>query len=207
MTVYTGQTASLYLSGTPVTLTAEATTEIGSTHKIYQITNTAKQTLDRKTAYVVETSPDNSTWSTAGATTYTVEPLTGTVTFASANAPGTHVRISGKYRPLTEFANGKEWGLSIDANMLNCTTFKSTWKQQTIGTKEGSVTFSQFYSDSYFLDNLGTECVACLWVDETNRKGYKAYVYVKSDAIKTPNDDLITEDVSFDVDCNIVAIY
>lgn len=121
MSATAGWKARVRIPGVAVALTNEATTANGARTQ-YQITNTAKRVLDPQLAVVVQTSPDGSTWSTAAG--YTLNRLTGTVIFPSAQAAGTQIRIaSGSYLPLSTVAGAKGYTWTITAQQLDASDF------------------------------------------------------------------------------------
>lgn len=98
MTVRPRRLGGLSVGGTPVSMTDEATTDLGA-HTAYQITATTKRAIDPLTAVTVKVNG-----STAGATTYAVDYAHGIITFAVAQNPAHPVVVSGKYVPVYEFA-------------------------------------------------------------------------------------------------------
>lgn len=201
MSVFTGQTASVYVTGTPLTLTSEATTDVGALHTTYQITNAAKRVVNRDYAVLVEQSPSPySVWTTVPSTNYTFKHLSGQVVLTSAIGATDHIRISGQYLPLSIAGNATDWALTMDANLVTTTVLHSSWKSQQAVVKEGTVKFSQFYADSSFFVLVGTKLVVILWIDETNGIGYRTYCWLKNDSIKVMEEDVIKEDLNFDVD-------
>lgn len=101
------------VSGTAVSMTAEATTLVTGT--TYQITNTAKRVLDPSVAVVV-----NDAGSPVSAT---VDYLFGTVTLASS--PGGAVTVTASYLPVATIGECKSVDLSISIDLGDITSFDS----------------------------------------------------------------------------------
>jgi hypothetical protein len=163
---------------------------------------------DSTDAVLVENSTDSGvTWNTVNASLYTIDYLQGTVIFGSANLSSVEVRATGYYVPISLVANAYEWDLSIDANLISTTLLGATWKSQVSGLKSGTVKFSQYWQDNFYFTNLGTRYLIVMLVDNANYKGYIAYGWQKNDSVNVVNDDVIKEDVNFDVDNSIEALY
>lgn len=123
MSATAGWKARVRVPGAAVAFTNEATTANGARTQ-YQITNTAKRVFDPQIALAVQTSPDGTTWTTAGAALYTINRLTGTIIFNAAQAVGTQVRFStGSYLPLSTVAGAHGYSFTITAGQLDASDF------------------------------------------------------------------------------------
>lgn len=122
MGVVAGWKGRVRVAGAPLVFTNEGTTANGGRTQ-YQISNAVKRVFDPQVAITVQTSPDGATWT--GATGYTLNRLTGTVSFAVPRAVGTQVRMSGQYLPLTSAAGSKGFSYTITATQLDGSDFDS----------------------------------------------------------------------------------
>lgn len=104
---FAGYTVDILKSGTPTTLTAEATSLVST--RIYQITNTAKRVLDPATAVTVL---DNAVAVSAANIEY-IDYLFGIVKFISSYTPTTPITITGKYLPMTVMAKYRNFSLKM----------------------------------------------------------------------------------------------
>src|SRR5438105_10418011 len=92
-----GWKGQIFLAVSPsTTMTNELLTDSGA-HTTYNDATAAHADWDDSAATTVQTSPDGSTWTTALASTYVINYPIGQVVFNAANAPGTQVRVTGKY--------------------------------------------------------------------------------------------------------------
>lgn len=126
-----GHLAALKLTGIATALASEPCTHVtGSNYTQYQITAATKRALDLATAVVVEVDADGGgagAYADALATDYTVNPITGIVTFAVARPSVATVRIkSGKFLPLLTLAEANSLKLSFSRELLEATTFEDT---------------------------------------------------------------------------------
>lgn len=120
------------ISGAPVAMVAEATTATGNIS--YQITNAAKRVLDRDTA------PTVLDGGVATGEAYTVNYLTGTITFGTAEART--ITVTGKYLPMTVAAYANRMSRADEASVLDITKFNNTHRQKMVGLKSASGTLT-----------------------------------------------------------------
>lgn len=195
-----GIEGAVAIGGSPLAFTHEAlsTTDF----KNYTIANAVKSTWLGTLIPTIETSADGTTWVpvTSG---YKVYSLLGAISFVAEQSHTLLVRATGQYVPTTIVANATNWDFSIDLDTVDSTKFRSEWKTSVPTVKGGSGTFSQFYKDSYFVQALGGPLIIILYVDETS--GYKGLGQLKSDAIKSKVDDIVGEDIGFDISGAVVS--
>ena len=137
MSEVAGYSTQIKISGAATEMTGETTTTADDT--IYQITNAAKQVLDRDTAPTVldggvETVED-----------YTVNYLNGKITFAT-NDETRVITVTGKYLPMSVAAYANQMSRSDNCDMLDTTVFGDTHKSRMAGLKSASGTLTNFYS-------------------------------------------------------------
>lgn len=128
-----GYDTEIAIGGTPTTLTEEPTTRV-TANTVYRITDADRRVLDPDTPVVVEVDPDgDGNWEAAG--THTVDPYTGTVTFAADQGADALVRVSGKYVPLLALGTGRAVTLNRSRAALDCTVYGSAWESYIPGRK------------------------------------------------------------------------
>src|SRR4051812_23593935 len=116
MSANAGILCAVKLSGSGLSMTAEATTGTGNIS--YQITNTAKRVLDRAAAITVKD---------GGVTTvesYTVDRLQGKILFGSTAVRV--ITVDATYLPMTTIAEAKEFSFQTKNGMLEDTAFLDT---------------------------------------------------------------------------------
>lgn len=127
MAVSPAYSAVLKRQGTSTVYSNEATTKV-TANTVYRITDAAKRVQDPTFAPTVEVDADGAgggAYATAAAGTYTWDPLSGTVTFASDQGSAATVRVSGKYLPMLSIAEGTSYKINLSCNLLDKTTFDS----------------------------------------------------------------------------------
>ena len=198
MTVTAGYKSDVYITSTPsVSMTNEATTA-DATRELYTITDSLKRYWDDSAAFVIETSPDGTTWSAAAG--YTLQYVGGVVVFGSAQSVGTQIRVtSGKYFPFSKLANGTEWDISVDMNLVDVTKFGDVWKLQLPLQKSGSAKVNSYFVDGTFLSYLGSKMILILYVDATSTTRYETFAYLTNESIKTVATGVIEDDLSFEI--------
>lgn len=151
MAATAGKFIRLKMSGAAVAFTNEATTDAGD-HKSYQITNPAKRVFDPAIAVVVQRSTDGGVSWGAAVGAYTLNRLSGTVTFASANGVSDQIRFaSGSYLPMTTIAEGKSFSFSAKANYADDTAFGDTEIVRVQTQRMASGAIGMWWLDSSFL--------------------------------------------------------
>lgn len=136
-----GRKVVVRVSGAPLTLTNAATTADGGRLN-YQITNAAQRVLHPTAAMTVQTSPDGTTWSAAA--DFTLNRLTGTVSFTVARAVGTQIRVSGQYLPLAAVIEGTAATLALRALHVEPNQFGDTFVLRSQNQKDASGTITKW---------------------------------------------------------------
>ena len=194
MTTLSGSGASVLIaSGAAVSFTNEATTgNAGRT--AYAINDATKRYWDDTASFTVQTSPDGSTWTTATAGTYTVQHVGGIITFGSARAAGTQVRVSGSYFTTTTVGQASEWSLQLTLDTTEVSTFGSTFKVYlpTKTSATGSVT--EWWLDGTFAALMGSRIILSLG---TGAGRYEGYGYWNKESVKAATGDAISESLDF----------
>lgn len=142
-----GKNTLIKISGAPTTMTIEATTLI-TTGLVYQITNAVKQVLDPAAPPTVLVAG-----SAVSASTYTVNYLSGKITFKTS-ATRT-VTVTGKYLPMSIAAYANSMSNSRAVDVHDSTPFQATHKTRISGLKSASGTLTQFdVTDTTYTDAL-----------------------------------------------------
>lgn len=187
-------------TGPPAAFSALPMSDTGTTRITYQINDTTRRYWDNTVAPTVETSPDGVTWTVVN--DYTYQPLGGVVTFNTARAAGTQVRVSGSAYPMAEFAGFTAWSADMDADMLETTALNTASGAKTYipGTMSMSVSCDGFWQDSYFYSKLTDRAIAVvgLYVDAAGAH-YDAYTYVTKLGLAADAQKTIDESRDFTV--------
>jgi hypothetical protein len=206
-TVTEGHYAVLYVSGAAAALSnPEATT--GSTYT-WQITNAAKRVLD-PTYAVTESKTQTYTRSkTPAAGQFTVNRLTGTITYGSSQSAD--VGVSGKYLPMSALLYAKDFTLNVKPKVVDTTALcsdvapyqsKATTIRDingTIGTfftPDAAATFDPAITE-YFMGSIMNNSTFALKFYMSANYELLAWVKVDTDAIKANVGNLMEETVSF----------
>jgi hypothetical protein len=201
----TGYTADLFVTSTPsLTMTGEASTSPDLT--TYTITNAAKRYWDDGASVTYRTSTNGgSTWTGYLATNLVAPGATplaqcvgGKIIFSAAQPTATIVQVAGFYFPYSQCGQGHSWSLDIDSDVLDSTTFGSSWKQYTDGESGGSIKFERYAMDGYFLAalNAGAKIIVVAYVDASVLTRYDCYAYAKTDSVKADVKGLVEESLS-----------
>lgn len=201
MAAISGLLSAIYATSGASTAFADEAMTVGADLKTCTIITDIKRYWDPTVAVIVQTSTDSgATWTTAAASTYTVQSVGGIVTFASALSAGEEVRASGNYYPWSLIAEAHEWTLNLDADTLEATVFQDTWKEYKQGLRSGSATVKRYFADDHFLGYLSGPVILVLFVDYTNTIRYEGYARLKKDAVTAAVKDLIGESLDLDFD-------
>ena len=146
-TITAGYHAIIYASGTAATLTNEVCTNL-SAHKVYQITAASKQVLSP--TYAVTTN---------GTGNFTVNRLTGTLTFAADQTANEPITVSGKYLPMGQLLYAKDFSLSIKPKITDITPFGQNYQAVTRSLNDVNGTIGTFYDPT----EVSTLAIAPYW--------------------------------------------
>lgn len=128
MAEHSGIDLVLKVSGAPTAMADEATTATGNL--VYQITNAVKRVLDRDTPPTVEDG------AVPTVEPYTVNYLSGKITFATATART--ITITGKYLPMSVAAYANAYNRAEECNIFEGTPFATAYKTRVPGLKSMS---------------------------------------------------------------------
>jgi hypothetical protein len=148
-----GRKALVKVAGAAVAFVTEACTNSGDS-KTYQITNAIKRVWDPTVAISVFYNAV-----LQAANTYTINRLTGKITFAVAQGASA-VTVTGSYLPLSNAVRAKAFSWNVAATLVDDNDFDQVTtdvgfqrKQQMLLDVNGSVT-AKFGADVYFRDAL-----------------------------------------------------
>ncbi len=185
-----GKSTVLKISGTSTSMTAEATST--SDDQVYQITSATKQVLDRDNA------PTVLDGGVETVETYTVNYLTGTITFGSVD--GTRViTVTGYYLPMTTAAYAHNSSHNRTSEILDVTAYADTHKKRLAGLLSASGVLSQFdITDTTFSDALIAGVPVVLEINsDSSVEPTRYWVLLDSDEVVAAVDGVQDENVSW----------
>lgn len=194
---YAGRKALIKVGGTPVAMTAEATTVIAAGGGVvantqYQITNATKRLIDINSAITVLVAGNPVT------SGYTVDTLQGLVIF-DTSATRT-VTVTGKYVPTATAAECHEYSYSITQETTDTPKFGDEWNVKTPTIKGAEGSLSRWFSiDSYFATALisGAPVLIEFYPQDTLNPD-RMWGILTSDEMSAAVDGAVDESVSFE---------
>lgn len=201
-----GKLAQVKVSGSGVAFTAEACTKV-TANTVYQITDAAKRVWDRSATISVYKDAV-----LQAATLYTLNRLTGTITFlADIGAPPV-VTVTGTYLPLSVAAEAKSYTYGIRGDALDDTAFGDTYETKLHGLKSASGRVGRWHTtDTYFSDALVADAPVVIefWSVSTGAFDVKMWAMLDSDSMSVALRGVNEEEVSFigsaDADGRVVS--
>lgn len=201
-----GKRAQVKVSGSGLSFTAEATTKV-TANTVYQITDTAKRVWDRSATITVYKDAV-----AQAATLYTLNRLTGTVTFLADIGAAPAITVTGTYLPLSVAAEAKSYTYGIQKAALDDTAFGDTYETKLHGLKSASGRVGRWHTtDTYFSDALvaGAPVVIEFWSNSAGTFDVKMWAMLDSDSMSVALRGVNEEDVSFvgaaDTDGRVVS--
>lgn len=201
-----GYGGSVLITSTPnVALTDEVLTDAGD-HQTFHVPTAdfaTKRYWDPAATFVVQTSPDGVTWTTALASTYAIRSVTGQVTFTSpvtGATPGCRIH-AGAYLPFSTFANMKAWEATPAVDLLDSSTFGSRWKTYVPALFGADLKLTQFYTDLTFANQITSNTafvVSCL-TGRNSTERFEGLAYLKSEDLKVAVNALEEESLTYTV--------
>lgn len=194
MTATAGRKAQVKVSGAPVVFTGEATTKLVA-NTVYQVTNAVKQTWDRAVAITVKKDGV-----AQAAALYTLNRLTGTVTFLADIGGAPVVTVDGSYLPLSLAAEAKQFNYDLIAQQLEDNQFGDTDVTRVQGLQDVQGTIGRWYSvDTYFGDALvaGVPVVIEFSSNSAGAFDRRLWADINKDGMMAAIAGLIDESVSF----------
>src|SRR5688572_23659970 len=160
MAAAAGRKIRVKVSGAAAAFVDEACTNSGD-NKTYQITNAAKRVWDRSVTVTVKKDAV-----AQSATLYTLNRLSGKITFAADQGAGV-ITVSGSYLPMSLAAEAKSWRLSFLGVNAEDTTFEDNDVTRLQARADVSGQLGRWWVDGYFHDALaaGDPVVAEMFLD------------------------------------------
>lgn len=204
MTATTGNNTKVYMTGASVAVTAEACSlyaDLGANDHVYQVTNSARRAIDPSVAVVVY---DNAVAVDAG--DYEVDYLYGKIRFSLE--PTGPVTADFSYLALWEITTAKELAMDVERAAYEETPFGSTARRRCAGLFSASGSIGCFDSGQTDYDTGGgTLKLGTVLSDGTAKliegnldgagKGFRAWVLVDKNSIKSTHDSLQDMTVNF----------
>lgn len=151
---FAGYIAKVMKSGSPTSMTAEATAQIGST-KTYQIVDATKRALSVAHSVVV----DDGGTPVSSSNIQSIDYLFGKVTFISSYTPGGAITFDAYYLPLSQVAKGNSFSLTQTAAAVDVTVYEDAQANEgtqvfDYGLKTVSLEIGGFYAPSNLYKEL-----------------------------------------------------
>lgn len=186
-----GKKALVKVSGTAVAMVAEA---CGTTDTItYQVTSAAKRVLSRTGTVTVKDG------GVATAEAYTLNRLTGTVTFGSAQART--ITIDADYLPMATAAEAHEYSYTLTSQNHEVPRFGDNYQRRIAGQRDISGSLSLWHANTDYIDMLtdsGDEPVVLeFYSNSANAFDLRCWALLNSDEVKSAVSGPNTESVSF----------
>lgn len=191
MTGLSGRNARVRVSGAAVAFADEATTT--SDNQSYQIANAAKQVWDRTATITVEED------GVATVESYTVNRLTGTITFDDVDALRGVVTVTGQYLPLSEAATAHRYSHARSRGILTDTAFGATWESHLAGMLNIRGSLARWVIDEVFGDALvaGAILVLDLMPDRSGTRFTRVWALLNAEQMDAAIDGVVDEAVEF----------
>lgn len=185
-----GKKALVKVSGAAVGMTAEATTASGNI--TYQITNAAKRVLSLSGTVTVKDG------GVATVEAYTLNRLTGTITFGSATART--ITVDADYLPMATAAEAHEYSYSLTAANSEVPRFGDNYQRRIGGMKDISGSLSLWHANSDYIDILTGDDPVVLefYSNSSGAFDLRCWALLDSDEVKSAvTGGAATESVSF----------
>ncbi|TCW35298.1 hypothetical protein EDC32_10810 [Laceyella sacchari] len=185
------------IASLPISMASpEPTTELQEGIK-YQITDPAKRILapfGAVTVYVDADGGGAGTPSAADPATYTLNRLTGAVTFNPALPADATVTIQGDYLSPTTVAESYEYSWTIEADNQDASAFQDSFVKRKQGLLDVSAELSRWYVDASLFDLLDTDKTFVVeFYSDSNTAPLRAWMKIASNEISSAIDSLVEE--------------
>lgn len=186
-----GKRGQVKAVGAALPFTTEATTATGNIS--YQITDATKRIWSRTGTITVLDG------GVPTAEAYTLNRLTGTVTFGSAVARV--ITLTGSYLPTVTIGCATEYSWTLTADNQDSTCFASEWIDRTQALLDFGASLSKFFDvNTYFWETMDgdLDLVLEFYIEYTSTPNIRAWAKVSSDDISNAVDGLSEESVDFE---------
>lgn len=202
-----GRWALVKMSGDPVAFTGEAFTTSDDQH--YVIADGQKSVWDPDTDVTVY---DDAVESIEA---YTINRLTGEITFPTVDAGRGPITADGDYLPLSRVAKAKAFAVKFGEPPIDDTNFDSPgWEENipNINSISGSLTRSSALLTDAFFDAMaaGSRFVLEFWIDRRLDYMVRAWVVCTADNVNADTKSVVGGDIEFrgsqDIDRHVAAL-
>jgi hypothetical protein len=197
-----GRKSLVKLAGTPISMASpEPTTELQEGLQ-YQITDPTKRILapfGAVTVYVDTDGGGAGTPTTADPSTYTLNRLTGTVTFKSTLAADATVTIQGDYLLPSTVIEAYEYTLTIESDNQDATRFQDSFVRREQGLLDVTAELSMWYVDSSLYDLLDQDKTLVVeFYADSGAAPLRAWMKIASNEVSSSVDGLVEESLEFE---------
>jgi len=158
---------------------------------VYQITLAARRAINPNAALTVL---DGVT--TVSPAFYQIAYGSGKIVFANYTPVGS-ITVTGSFLTLTKAAQGTDWSLDLSPTYEENQVFGDAWKSRAVVKREGTVTFSRFYDDNYFVLNSDKFFVLDLYANFSSNVRWRLGASLSGVTINTSENEIIKENVQF----------
>ncbi len=144
--------------------------------------------------------------STVGVGPYSVNNVQGIVNFETTQNSSAAWTLDVEYLTVASVAGGREWGLNVEADMFEVSTFGSSgWKQFQPNLNGAGVTIGRYWNDSTFIDYMTVDALFMVELTPNTVAGstsarYEAFARVSADQHQASVDNIVTETINMVVD-------
>lgn len=197
-----GRKSLVKLAGTPISMASpEPTTELQEGLQ-YQITDPTKRILapfGAVTVYVDTDGGGAGTPTVANPSAYTLNRLTGTVTFNSALATDATVTIQGEYLAPSTVAESYEYTWTIEADNQDASAFQDSFVKRKQGLLDVSAELSRWYVDEAFFDLLDQDKTFVVeFYADGSATTLRAWMKIASNEVSSSVDGLVEESLELE---------
>lgn len=186
-----GKKAKILAYSSALAFTDEATTTTDDT--TYQITNTNKRIWCKTCTITVKDGGVPTVES------YTVDRLTGRITFTSAVVRT--ITVTGSYLPVSTIGCAYEYSWNLTADNVDSTCFENEFMRREQALKDLEADLSKFYDiNHYFIDLLMADgdYVLEFYSNASSSPDIRAWTKISSDNPSAAVDGLVEESISFE---------
>ncbi len=138
---------------------------------------------------------------------YTVNSVQGIFTWKLGADPSTGVYTADiPFLTVSSVAGGREWGLTVEADMFEVSTFGSSgWKQFQPNLAGASVSIGRYWADSTFFDYMAVDALFVVELTPDSGDGstsarYEGFARIGSDQTNAAVDAIVGETINMVVD-------
>lgn len=139
------------------------------------------------------------------AANYTVNHVQGRFEFGSTQSTGTYT-ADVQFLATSQVASGREWSLSVEADMFEVSTFGSSgWKEFQPNLNGASVSIGKYWTDGTFMDYIAADnprfVVEMVPLNQSSTSArYEGFARVQSDQPSASVDAIVGETINLVVD-------